>query len=119
MIISGGYSGIYTLLPDSWQGYLQTIEKTEYKEAFDVLRTILLQDDMTYADMVLREAMQHETLSPEAIKITYKRLKEDSWMYNEDIILPVDLPPFELDTDQYDLLIDSQCITFEMDGGCR
>lgn len=113
------YSGIYTLLPDSWQGYLQTIEKTEYKEAFDVLRTILLQDDMTYADMVLRESMQHETLSPEAIKITYKRLKEDSWMYNEDILLPVDLPPFELDTDQYDLLIDNQYITFEMDGGCR
>ena len=113
------YSGIYALLPDSWQGYLQTMDKTEYKEAFDVLRTILLQDDIDYADKVLREAMRHETLSPEAIKITYKRLKEDSWMYNEDILLPVDLPSFELDTDQYDLLIGNQCIAFEMDGGCR
>lgn len=111
------YSGIYTLLPNSWKSYLQSIDKTSYKEAFDVLRTILVQDDMEYADKALKEAMRYEALSPESIAIAYKRLKEDTWIYDHSIVLPVDLPPFELDTDQYDTLIEHQYCTHRMDGG--
>ena len=111
------YSGIYTLLPDSWQGYLQSIDKTSYKEAFDVLRTILIQDDMSYADKALKEAMKYEALSPESIAIAYKRLKEDPWVYSNSIALSVDLPPFEPDIDQYDALIDNQYYMSEMEEG--
>jgi hypothetical protein len=48
------YSGIYSLLPASWQAYLPTLDKELFKSAFDVLRMILLEEDMDFADKVLR-----------------------------------------------------------------
>jgi len=34
------YSGIYDLLPVSWQDYLHSLEKESYKQAFNILKTI-------------------------------------------------------------------------------
>ena len=83
---------IYSLLPTSWQDYLKTLDKESYKQAFDVLRMILLEDDMDYADRVLKETLRHNSTSPEAIAITYKRLKEN---YPNGYIFPKDQMDFE------------------------
>ena len=99
------YSGIYSLLPDSWQVYLNSLDKNSFKQAFDTLKMILLEDDMEYADRVLRETIKYDSRSPEAIAITYKRLKENNIIYDSKIHFPSDLPIYEVDTSQYDVLI--------------
>lgn len=99
------YSGIYSLLPDSWQVYLQSLDRDSFKQAFDTLKMILLEDDMDYADRVLRETTKHDSTSPEAIAVTYKRLKENSIIYGGSIHFPSDLPLYDVDTSQYDMLI--------------
>lgn len=99
------YSGIYSLLPISWQDYLHSLDKESFKKAFDVLKMILIEEDLDYADKVLKETNQHESTSPEALEITYKRLKENRILYESIIAFPTDLPPYEVDTSQYDTLI--------------
>ena len=99
------YSGIYALLPVSWQDYLHSLDKEAFKKAFDVLKMILIEEDLNYADKVLKETARHESTSPEAIAITYKRLKENRILYESAIDFPTDLPPYVVDTSQYDLLI--------------
>lgn len=99
------YTGIYSLLPTSWQEYLTTVDKENYKQAFDVLRMILLEDDMDYADKVLKETLKHNLKSAEAIMVTYKRLKENLDLFESSISFPTDLPSYEIDILQYDSLI--------------
>lgn len=99
------YSGIYTLLPLSWQNYLHSLDKESFKQAFNVLKTILLEEDLDYADKVLKEARQHAPASPEAILITYKRLKENRLIYEGSLALASDLPPYKVDISQYDMLM--------------
>ena len=99
------YSGIYSLLPESWQAYLQSLDKDSFKQAFDTLKMILLEEDMDYADRVLKETTRHDTRSPEAIAVTYKRLKENSIIYDGRVHFPSDLPLYEVDTSQYDVLM--------------
>ncbi len=99
------YSGIYDLLPLSWQDYLHSLEKEAFKQAFNVLKTILLEEDLDYAERVLKEALKHSSASPEAVLITYKRLKEDRLLYEDSLDFPSDLPPYEVDIAQYDMLM--------------
>lgn len=99
------YSGIYSLLPESWQKYLQTLDKDAFKEAFDILKRILIEDDLNYADKVLKETSKHNSLSPKAIAVTYKRLKESRILYDSCMEFCTDLPSYEIDTSQYDMLI--------------
>ncbi len=103
------YSGIYSLLPESWQTYLETLERESFKQAFDVLKMILIENDMDYADMVLKETIKHDTTSPEAIVVTYKRLKENSIVYDSSIEFPSDLPPYEVDMSRYDMFMGGEC----------
>ncbi len=99
------YLSIYSLLPTSWQDYLKSLDKESYRQAFDVLRMILLEEDMDYADKVLKETLKHKSISPEAVEITYKRFKEDHTLFESTIYFPEDLPPYEVDINQYDLLL--------------
>lgn len=99
------YSGLYSLLPILWQDYLKSLDKESLKGAFNVLKMILLEEDLDYADKVLKETMKHDSVSPEAIEVTYKRLKENLFIYKEEIYFPSDLPHYEVDTSQYDMLI--------------
>lgn len=99
------YAGIYSLLPEVWQTYLASLDKDSYRQAFDALREILLEDDMEYAGRVLTETLQHETHSPKAISLTYKRLKENRMTYDGSIHFPSDLPLYEVDTSKYDRLM--------------
>lgn len=99
------YSGIYSLLPDSWQVYLQSLDRDSFKQAFDALKMILIEDDMDYADKVLRETTKHDSTSPEAIVVTYKRFKENTIIYDDSIHFPSDLPPYEVDISHYDVLM--------------
>jgi len=69
------------------------------------LRMILLEEDMDYADKVLKETLKHKSISPEAVEITYKRFKEDHTLFESTIYFPADLPPYEVDVNQYDLLL--------------
>lgn len=103
------YSGIYTLLPVSWQEYLHSLEKESFKEAFNVLKTILLEEDLTYADRVLKETSKHDSMSPEAVAVTYRRLKENRLIYESPLHFPSDLPSYEIDTTRYDRLIGGRC----------
>jgi len=96
------YSGIYTLLPEAWQDYLQMLDKEAFREAFNVLKIILLKDDMAFADKVLKETIKHDSASPEAVAVTYRRLKENRMIYETVVDLPSDLPSYEMDTSQYD-----------------
>ncbi len=98
------YSGVYGLLPQSWQRYLEIQDKDALKESFDVLKEILLQDDMDYADMVMKETIKYDSHRPEALRITYKRLKEDKSIYHDRIHFPNSLPPLEVDIGEYDRL---------------
>ena len=79
------YLSIYSLLPTSWQDYLKSLDKESYRQAFDVLRMILLEEDMDYADKVLKETLKHKSISPEAVEITYKRFKEDHTLFESTI----------------------------------
>lgn len=99
------YSGIYSLLPKSWRNYLKSLDKESLKQAFNVLKAILLEDDLDYADKVLKETMKHDSVSPEAIEITYKRLKENLTVYEGKICFPSDLPLYRVDISQYDMLV--------------
>lgn len=99
------YSGIYDLLPVSWQDYLHSLEKESYKQAFNILKTILLEEDLDYADRVLKETSKHDALSPEAVAVTYKRLEENRLIYEGSLDFPSDMPTYEIDTAKYDLLI--------------
>lgn len=49
--------------------------------------------------------MKHGSLSPEAIEVTYKRLKEDLFIYDDKIYFPSNLPAYEIKTSEYDTLI--------------
>lgn len=99
------YSGIYGLLPESWQAYLENQDKESLKEAFNILKEILLEDDLAYADKVMKEALKHGSQRPEALRITYKRLKENRSIYQDKIYLPNDLPFLEVDIGEYDKLL--------------
>lgn len=99
------YSGIYGLLPESWQAYLENQDKESLKEAFNILKEILLEDDLDYADTVMKEALKHGSQRPEALRITYKRLKENRGIYQDKIYLPNDLPFLEVDIGEYDKLL--------------
>lgn len=57
------YSGIYSLLPRPWQEYLSGLKKEEFRKAFEVLKTILLEEDLSFAGKVLEETLEHGTLS--------------------------------------------------------
>jgi len=52
---------------------------------------------MEYADRVLREIIKYDPMSPEAIAVTYKRLKENSMIYDSQIHFPSNLPLYEVD----------------------
>ena len=99
------YSGIYSLLPKSWKEYLNSLGKESLREAFNILKTILLEKDLDYADRVLRETMKHDSISPEAILVTFKRLHENYDIYEEEICYPSDLPSYEIDTSIYDMFL--------------
>ena len=58
------YSGIYSLLPLSWQDYLYSLDREPFKEAFNVLKMILIEEDLDYADRVLKETSKHDSMSP-------------------------------------------------------
>lgn len=60
---------------------------------------------MDLADRVLKETLEYGTPSPGAISLTYKRLKEDKLLYDGYLALRADLPPYQVDTSQYDELI--------------
>lgn len=99
------YSGIYTLLPETWQEYLPTLDKENFSKALQALKLILLEEDMAYADLVLQETKKHHSLSPNAIAVTYRRLKENRGIYNSTLSLPSDLPSYKTDITQYDQLM--------------
>lgn len=99
------YSGLYGLLSESWQGYLGSIEKKDFAQAFKVLKHMLIEDDLDYADDVLRETLKHDSVSPEAIAVTYRRFKENKALYGMVAQLPTDLPPYEHNLGQYDVFI--------------
>lgn len=99
------YLSIYSLLPTSWQDYLKSLDKESHRQAFDVLRMILLEEDMDYADKVLKETLKHKSIFPEAVEITYKRFKEDHTLFESTIYFPEDLPPYQVDINQYDHLL--------------
>ncbi len=99
------YAGIYSLLPEVWQTYLASLDKDSYRQAFEALREILLEEDMEYAGRVLTETLQHETHSPKAIALTYRRLKENRILYDGSIHFPSDMPLYEVDTSKYDRLM--------------
>jgi len=99
------YSGVYDLLPPSWQEYLGTLGKKEYKQAFHVLKVLLLEGDLDHADRVLRETLSHDSTSPEAIAVTHRRLQEKRELYHGCMHLPTDLPIYEHDLSEYDALI--------------
>jgi len=99
------YSGIYSLLPESWQVYLENLDKEALKKAFNALKEILLEDDLVYADKVMKETLKHGNQRPEALKITYKRLKENRSIYQDTIYLLNDLPSLTVDTAEYDSLL--------------
>ena len=103
------YSGIYSLLPSSWQDYLNTLDKEGFRQAFNVLKMILQNEDLDFADRVLQETIKHDSISPEAVAVTYKRLKENRFIYEADMKFPSDLPPYEVDTSQYDKLMLDGC----------
>lgn len=65
----------------------------------------MIEDDLDYADKVLKETIRHESISPEAVLITYKRLKENKFMYESKVEFPSDLPPYEVDISQYNTLM--------------
>lgn len=99
------YSGIYSLLPTLCQEYLKPLDKESYKQAFDVLRMILIEEDLDYADKVLKETIKHNSMSPEVKEIIYKRLKENHDLFESSIYYPTDLPQYEVDIVQYDILL--------------
>lgn len=99
------YSGIYLLLQGSLKDYLETLDKESLKDAFNALKLILLEVDLNYADRVLKEIMKHDSTSPEAILVTYKRLKENIAIYDDEICLPSDLPSYDVDTLEYDMFL--------------
>jgi hypothetical protein len=99
------YSGVYHLLPASWQEYLSNSSKEDYKQVFRVLKMILLEGDLDYADCVLKEAQLNDLVSPAAIAVTHKRLKEDSCLYQSNMRLPADLPSYDMDLSQYNDLM--------------
>lgn len=99
------YSGIYKLLPESWQNYLPLLEKEEQQAALNVLKMILIEKDLDFADRVLRESLQHQCLSPDGIAITYKRLIENRAVYDVTMDLSHDLPTYQLDLQSYDQLM--------------
>lgn len=99
------YSGIYSLLPLSWREYLASLDKDNFKEAFSVLRQILLEDDLDHADKVLKETQMHNSNSPKAVAITHKRLKENRLLYDEILPLPSPMPIYEVDTARYNSLM--------------
>lgn len=96
------YSGIYSLLPESWQDYLKEQNKESLKESFNVLKEILLEDDLSFADKVMKETLKYERQDPEALRISYKRLKENLDLYQGRLHLSKDLPFLETDINQYD-----------------
>ncbi len=99
------YSGIYNLLPISWQEYLQSLDKEELRKSFSILKMILRERDMNFADQVLKETIKHESISSAAIYITFKRLKENRLVYSTAMEFPSDLPSYEVNMKQYDTLM--------------
>lgn len=104
------YTGIYTLLPESWRKYLDSLDKEELRQAFTVLKEIIIEDDLDYADKVLKETIKYGSVSPEAVKITYKRLKEDKFIYEDSISVKSILPAYEVDTARYDVFLEGKSL---------
>lgn len=99
------YSGIYKLLPESWQNYLSMLEKDKQQAALSVLKMILIEKDLDFADQVLRESLKHQCRTPDGIAITYKRLIENRTLYDVTMNLSHDLPTYQLDLQSYNQLM--------------
>jgi transposase len=99
------YSGLYSILPESWQKHLESLGKEELRKSFTALKIILREHDMAFADRVLRETTRYSDASSDAILITYKRLSENKSAYLMSMNLPSDLPGYAIDTGVYDTLM--------------
>ena len=99
------YSGLYSILPLSWQAHLETLEKESLRESLTALKTILLEHDLDFADRVLKETTRHGSVSSNAILITCKRLCEDPFAYHMSMNLSSDLPGYTVNIRAYDKLM--------------
>ncbi len=99
------YSGLYSMLPLSWQTYLSSLEKEELRQSYTTLKMILLEHDLDFADRVLKETSRHGHVSSDAMLITCKRLSEDFSAYGMSMNLSSDLPGYTINIGAYDTLM--------------
>lgn len=99
------YSGVYGLLPENWQCYLEILEPAELKESLGILRMIMLTEDLVFAEKVLDEAGKTPGVSSQSLYLAFRRLKENPSVFGGSIPIPNDLPPYHVSIDAYDSLL--------------
>ena len=103
------YSGFYTLLPENWRMYTNTLNSESLKEALRFLRKCLVEKDMAFAGQVLEENILSGVTKPDALWTTYYRLLENRSLYQGVVgtsdALPL-LPTYETGLKDYDSLIE-------------
>lgn len=101
------YSGIYQLLPDIWQTYLDRLSKADMKESLSFLKHCLVHQDLNTAEAVLKTNMLNGNTSPQALWTTLYRLSEDKAIYesvNRTLKTP-SMPTYKTNLDHYDTFI--------------
>lgn len=101
------YSGIYQLLPPSWQSHLTTLSREALKEHLAFLKHCLIHHDLAVAERVLNSNIESGVLDALALWTTLYRLTEDRTLYewSDSSIQNVKMPSYQPDLRPYDVFI--------------
>jgi len=101
------YSKFYSLLPDRWQDYTESLFAEDLKKAIQFLRFCLIEADLEFANKVLAENLTKEVREPEALWTTYYRFKENSELYQNTILMDhvPSVPIYDVTLTDYDELM--------------
>ncbi len=98
------YSGIYQLLPASWQAHLNRLPNDALKAHLAFLKHCLIHHDLNTADKVLKSTGMKDA---EALWTTLYRLNEDRTLYEGVTAMPdaLKMPAYQTDLNPYDTFI--------------
>ncbi|MGB4618408.1 MAG: IS21 family transposase [Dethiobacteria bacterium] len=100
------YTGIYPMLPEPVQEFLNTCDYEAKKETLKVLARLSIESGFEKAAEALQAALEHGARDAESIKAVFSRLNSE--ILNLDpLVLPAsvpEMPPVKVNVDKYDRL---------------
>jgi len=77
------YSGVYVMLPEEIQAFLETCSRSEQKDVLCVLAAITKQSGFTHAVDALKQAMNRGVKDPDSVMALFRRIAEPQFDFSD------------------------------------